>query len=167
MQNFKHGSPFQPSELLVHRENTAMCPATPTKWIYCSERITSRAIIRTHWGLAVAREFFTTELQKALQFCKLDPTRYKSHSFTGCFLWLLYSTLHSTLLDSTFLYATLLYSTLLYATLRYSTLLYSTPLHSTLLYATLLYSSLLYSILLYSTLLYSTLPYSTISLRLH
>ena len=31
MRNFKHGSPFQPSELLVHRENTAMCPATPTK----------------------------------------------------------------------------------------------------------------------------------------
>ena len=31
MQNFKHGSPFQPCELLVHRENTAMCPATPTK----------------------------------------------------------------------------------------------------------------------------------------
>ena len=28
MRNFKHGSHFQPSELLVHRDNTAMCPAS-------------------------------------------------------------------------------------------------------------------------------------------
>ena len=81
MRNFKHGSPFQPSELLVHSENTAMCPVT-----LLSEYLAVRGprpgplFVHTH-GSAVAREFFTTELQKTPLFCKLDPSRYKGPSF--------------------------------------------------------------------------------------
>ena len=81
MRNFKHGSPFQPSELLVHRENTAMCPVSLlSEYIVVRGSRPGPLFVHTD-GSAVAREFFTTELQKALQFCKLDPTRYKSHSF--------------------------------------------------------------------------------------
>ena len=81
MRNFKHGSPFQPSESLVHSENTAMCPVS-----LLSEYLAVRGLhpgplfVHTD-GSAVAREFLTAELHKALLFCKLDPTRYKSHSF--------------------------------------------------------------------------------------
>ena len=81
MRNFKHGSHFQPSELLVHSDNTAMCPVSLLSE-YIAVRGSRPGPLFVHTdGLAVAREFFTTELQKALQFCKLDPTRYKSHSF--------------------------------------------------------------------------------------
>ena len=81
MRNFKHGSPIQPSELLVHSENTAMCPVgLLSEYIAVRGSRPGPLFVHTD-GSAVAREFFTTELQKALQFCKLDPTRYKSHSF--------------------------------------------------------------------------------------
>ena len=81
MRNFKHGSPFQPSELLVHSENTAMCPVSLLSE-YIAVRGSRPGPLFVHTdGSAVAREFFTTELQKAPQFCKLDPTRYKTHSF--------------------------------------------------------------------------------------
>ena len=81
MRNFKHGSPFQPSELLVHSENTAMCQVSLLSE-YIAVRGSRPGPLFVHTdGSAVARGFFITELQKALQFCKPDPTRYKSHSF--------------------------------------------------------------------------------------
>jgi len=99
---------------------------------------------------------------------------------------LLYSMLHSTVMDLQTKILACLFSPLMYArlhnqspllTMLCSTLLYSTPLHSaplraaphhsaplcaTLLYTTLLHATLLYATLCYATLLYAMLLYSTL-----
>ena len=58
MRNFEHGSHFQPSELLVHHENTAMCPVSLLRE-YIAVRGSRPGPLFVHTdGSAVAREFF-------------------------------------------------------------------------------------------------------------
>jgi len=78
---FKHNTDRKPFEILIDREDTAILPRQisdrilqitrgPPGPLFCQQNLTPITVYQ-----------FNTELSRCLQFCGLDTSRYKGHSF--------------------------------------------------------------------------------------
>ena len=79
---FKHNTDRKPFEILIDREDTL--PFCPVKSLveYCRLRGTLPGPLFCQKNLTPITVYqFNTELSRCLQFCGLDTTRYKGHSF--------------------------------------------------------------------------------------
>ena len=79
---FKHNTDGKPFQILIDRENTL--PICPVKSLveYCKLRGTLPGPLFCQQNLTSITVYqFNTDLSRCLQFCGLDTTRYKGHSF--------------------------------------------------------------------------------------
>ena len=78
---FKHNTDRKPFEILIDRDDTAILPRQisdrilqitrgPPGPLFCQQNLTPITVYQ-----------FNTELSRCLQFCSLDTSRYKGHSF--------------------------------------------------------------------------------------
>ena len=79
LTNYKHSDPLRSVELFVSREQP-VCPIS-RMLEYLAIRGSSPGPLFWPDNTSISRAYFTRSLKAALQFCDLDPTRYKSHSF--------------------------------------------------------------------------------------
>ena len=78
--NYKHSNPSRPVDLLVYREQP-VCLVSRLLEYLALRGCSPGPLFCWPDNTPVNREYFVRSLQEALQFCDLDHTRYKSHSF--------------------------------------------------------------------------------------
>jgi len=76
----KHSNPSRPVDLLVYREQP-ICPISHLLHYLALRGCSPGPLFCWPDNTPVSREYFVCSLKEALQFCDLDHTRYKSHSF--------------------------------------------------------------------------------------
>ena len=78
--HFKHSDTLHPVDILIYRNNP-VCPVSLLSK-FLQLRGSSRGPLFS-WpnNQAISRSFFTNCLNQTLDFCGLDRSRYKSHSF--------------------------------------------------------------------------------------
>ena len=78
--HFKHSDTLHPVDILIYRDNP-VCPVSLLS-TFLQLRGSSRGPLFS-WpnNQAISRSFFTNCLNQTLDFCGLDRSRYKSHSF--------------------------------------------------------------------------------------
>ena len=78
--HYKHSDPSRPVDLIVYREEP-VCPVPRLIEYLALRGCSSGPLFCWPDNTPVSREYFVRSLKEALQFCDLDHTRYKSHSF--------------------------------------------------------------------------------------
>ena len=79
---FKHNTDRKPFEILIDRENTLLSCPVKSLVEYCELRGTLPGPLLSQQNLTPITAYqFNTKLSRCLQFCGLDTTRYKDHSF--------------------------------------------------------------------------------------
>ena len=85
--NYKHSNPSRPVDLLVYWEKP-VCPVWHLLEYLALRGCSPGPLFCWPDNTPVNREYFVHFLKEALQFCDLDHTRYKSHSFRiGAATW--------------------------------------------------------------------------------
>ena len=78
--HYKHSDPSRPVDLIVYREQP-VCPVSRLIEYLAIRGCSPGPLFCWPDNTPVSREYFVRSLKEALQFCDLDHTRYKSHSF--------------------------------------------------------------------------------------
>lgn len=78
--HYKHSDPSRPVDLLLYREKP-VCPISRLLEYLALQGCSPGLLFFWPDNTPVNREYSVRSLKEALQFCDLDHTRYKSHSF--------------------------------------------------------------------------------------
>lgn len=78
--NFKHSDPQRPVDIYVYRD-TPVCPVATLLTFIQLRGSAPGPLFCWPDNSPVSRSFFVTCLNQALDFCGLDKSKYKSHSF--------------------------------------------------------------------------------------